>query len=153
MEETIRSIIKREVKDDLPNHIKTALFLREDYYCGTFDSDEFKIWKYSYRRTGVFYPVIIGKLIGDKEKPKLQIRTKMNSFGKLIQWLILLGVSLGLLESEIISFNLDFAHLVISLGGLMLILLFLTPIRMIYWHTKKNAINEFKELIMDVSTR
>ncbi len=147
MDSTIENIIRREIKDSLTNHIKTVLFIREDYFNGTFDNNEFRIWKYSYWWTGAFYPVIIGKIITDKETPKIQIQTKMNSFGKLIQWAILIGISYGLINSEIISFNLDSAHLLFSLGGLILILLFLIPVRIVYWQAKKDATNKFKELI------
>lgn len=121
--------------------------MREDYFNGTFKNNEFRIWKISNWRTGAFYPVIIGKIIGDNEKQKIQIRTKMNSFGKLIQWAILTGISCGLVNSGIISFNLDSTYLFFSIGGLTLILMFLTPMRIAYWQAKKNVTNEFKELI------
>jgi hypothetical protein len=147
MESTIQNIIRREVKDSLANHIKTVLFLREDYFNGTFNNSEFRIWKYSYWWTGAFYPVIIGKITTEKEIPKIQIRTKMNSFGKLIQWSILVGISYGSINSGIISFNLDSAHLLFSLGGLIFISLFLTPIRIAYWQARKDATKEFRELI------
>lgn len=83
MEKIIQNIISREVTDSLTNHIKTVLFVRTNYFGGTYRNNEFIIWKFSYW-AGVFYPVIIGKIIKDKETPKIQLRTKMNSFGRLI---------------------------------------------------------------------
>ena len=147
MEKTIQNIIKRKANDNLSNHIKTVLFIREDYFNGTFNNDEFKIWKYSYRWTGAFYPVIIGKIIRDRESQKLHLKTKLNSFGALIQWAILIGISCGLIKSGIISFNLDTTHLLFSLSGLIFISLFLTPMRIAYWKAKKDVTNEFKKLI------
>ena len=147
MKNAIQNIIKRKAKDSLTNHIKTVLFLRENYFNGTFYNNEFRIWKYSYWWTGAFYPVIIGKIIIDKETPKIQIRTRMNSFGKLIQWAILIGIIYGLINSGIISFYLDSVHLLFSLGGIIFISLFLSPMRIAYWQAKKDVINEFKEII------
>ena len=147
MKNAIQNIIKRKAKDSLTNHIKTVLFLRENYFNGTFYNNEFRIWKYSYWWTGAFYPVIIGKIIIDKETSKIQIRTRMNSFGKLIQWAILIGIIYGLIYSGIISFKLDSVQLLFSLGGIMFISLFLTPMRIAYWQAKKDVINEFKEII------
>ncbi len=146
MENILENIIMREVKDSLTNHIKTVLFNRGDYFKGSYYINEFIIWKYSVW-AGAFYPVIIGKIIKDKETPKIQFRTKMNSFGRLIQWTIMIGLSYALIYNHIISFSLDTAHLLSSLGGLILILLFMMPMRMAYWYARKDAINELKKLI------
>jgi hypothetical protein len=147
MHEIIQKIIHKKSNDNLMNHVKTVLFIREGFFIGFINGDDFKIWKYSYWWSGAFYPVIKGKIVKHKGKQKIQYRTTLNSFGQLVQFIILAGMTYAMIEMEIFSLYLLKSDWIFPLLGVAFIGLFMVPIRVAYLTSKKDVIEEFKEII------
>lgn len=147
MHELVRKIIHKKSNDNIISHIKTVLLIREGYFIGFINRDDFKIWKYSHRWSGAFYPVIKGKIVANKGKQKIQIRTRMNSFGRLIQFVIMAGLVYVLIEMEVFSLHLLQTYWLFPTLGVILIALFIAPIRITYVSSKKDVIMEFKTYI------
>ncbi|MBR8538364.1 hypothetical protein KDU71_22525 [Carboxylicivirga sediminis] len=147
MHQKIQNIIFKKSKDNLLGHLKTVLFIREGYFIGFINENNFKIWRYSYCWSGAFYPVLNGKIINSNGKQKIQLRTKLNSLGMLIQILVLAGITYSLIHIGVFSLKVVQTDWIFPLLGVVLILIFFAPMRLAYLSSRKNVVNEFKSII------
>ena len=125
------------------NYIMTILRLDIMNFSGNVSKDQFVVWKYS-RWTGVFYPVITGKVEFSIGGDSIQLTARMNSFGKLVSALILLIFCYGWFYPSRGFSPLTFRSF---LAGFFLIGSYSCIIYLIYRNHKRKLIIEVNEIL------
>jgi len=149
----LRLMIEVEAEDNFLTHFRqTMLFKNEEMVSGNIKNDSFKLWIHEQGRlglTGVFYPVVRGKLNPLSQGTEIKINSKMNSIGRAIFLLITAAMAYGVLQSIVIQENNELQYLIPrALMGMLLLGLMCTVPLVIHLKTsgliKKYLVDELK---------
>lgn len=95
----VETIIKHKRKDSVWNHLLT--FIERDYnYSSCITENGFTIWKYS-SWNGIFYSMIVGKIVEKEGQKKIIFSTKLNKLAKSLIIIFFLWMSFIVLDSAI----------------------------------------------------
>lgn len=146
-------MIEVEAEDYFLTHFRqTMLFKNEEVVSGNIKNDSFRLWIHEQGRlglTGVFYPVVRGKLNPLSQGTEIKINSKMNSIGRAIFLLITSAIAYGVLQSIVIQENNELQYLIPrALMGILLVGLMCTVPLVIHLKAssviKKYLVDELK---------
>lgn len=148
--EGIKNLIDSDKREWIFSHLTAFLQLEFHHYHGNVSNGKFRIWKLSLWIMA-FYPVIHGTIDQTGEKPKVTLRTKMNSFGLTILVVIMGFWAFGIIDQVIIQENNDWTFLWKRiLIGLIILTLPLIAIGLGYREQKRTAIEDLKKEIKNM---
>jgi hypothetical protein len=110
------SIIEVRNEDNLKTHLKQTLLFKDlSVVSGSIDNSSFKIWtndQKSSGATGIFYPIVEGRLKQLSRGIEIEFSSKMNPVGRVIFFLISIGVGYAITTGIIIQENNDLKFLI-----------------------------------------
>jgi hypothetical protein len=144
----IHSSIKYQSKDLIFSHIKTIFLFRYNY-TGKIEENSFTIWKMGLI-SGSFYSVIYGEIKIINGKKRVNVKTRLNSFGRFLTISFMALYSYALTFGILIQENNEWIYLwkrfiVCAILSILPLALF----RLIRNYEKRQTVREFKEMIYD----
>jgi hypothetical protein len=107
----IDDLITVQVENKWYNHFRYVLKYfwdnENENILGKTNSDSFCIWQYNYIWGGIFYPIIYATFTTNNASTILELKTKLNIFGKLLSIILFLGMMIGVIYSNITKINND----------------------------------------------
>lgn len=138
----IVSLMEVECRDDLLTHFRQAiLFENSRKISGVVEGNRFKIWIHEPERlgaTGVFYPVVTGKLFLVNNGLEVELGARMNVIGIVIFIIIATGLMYGILTGIILREDNALRYLLTrAIAGLVLFGMMISVPSFIYFRTKR----------------
>jgi hypothetical protein len=151
MSKEIEKKIHYKRSNTLFNHLKTIWQLDPLKYSGNLRSDELVIWRYS-RMSGIFYPVIYGRITNNDGQIKINLKARLNIVGSLL--LILIGVIFFLswfFGSHLSSDEYSFEYWIRKIGiGILFGSIPVVSIRLIFGYVKRGEFKSVAKMVESI---
>ena len=144
--EKVKMAIEYQRKDNLINHLLTIVTCKYGY-SGSVNNNSFTIWSLS-GWIGLLYPVILGTISDDAGKPQVILRTKLNSFGRIIVFGVFALMIYGVVSAVLMqSSNLwpDIGKRILLGIGLISILIIM--FRLVYISERRRELDAIRKIL------
>jgi hypothetical protein len=146
LRDKLNDLIEYQREDNLSSHLQNIFSKRMDSISGKVESNDFVIWRHSYIWSDMFYSVINGRIINNRNSCCIELKSKLNIFGSSLAVMISILLGYGILTGIVIQNDNSFRFIIWRLlVGLILFLLMQTVPIIAYFDSKRRTIKILTE--------
>lgn len=142
----LNDLIEDYSEDNFNSHFQNVISLQTNRISGKVTNEKFVIWHYNHFWSGLIYSVIEGRIIENREDYFIELRTKLNSFGRVLISLISCILGYVIITGIVIQDNNSTKFVILRfLVGIVLFLLFQAGPFLAYYISKKEILKMLTE--------